>query len=135
MRGPIDYIIVGFKGNNFNGSILKAIADAIDKGAIKLVALSVVAKSKKGEVNAVDIAEIGDEYTGEFIEKYKPSHDEFNQDDFDEVAELLENDTAAGLLAVEQVWAVPLKKAILDANGSLIAEGRIHPDAAAELEK
>ena len=34
MRGPIDYIIVGFEGNKFDGSILRAIGDAIDKGVI-----------------------------------------------------------------------------------------------------
>ena len=44
MRGPIDYIIVGVDGPKFDGSILSALATAIDSGAVALVALSVVAK-------------------------------------------------------------------------------------------
>ena len=134
MRGPIDYIIVGFKSPKFDGSILKAVGDAIDSGVISLVALAVVAKDKKGEVTDVSIADTDGELVA-FAEKYKASDKDVTKEDIDEVGDLLENDSAAGLLVVEQLWAKPLKKAILDANGFLIAEGRIHPEAAEELSK
>jgi hypothetical protein len=62
MRGPIDYIIVGFEGNKFDGSILKALGDAIDKGTIDLVALVLISKDKKGNVSTLDIANLGDSY-------------------------------------------------------------------------
>ena len=134
MKGPIDYIIVGFKSPKFDGSILKAVGDAIDKGVIALVALAVVAKDKQGEITDVAIADAGGELVA-FAEKYKTDDKLVTKDDVDEVGELLENDSAAGLLVVEQLWAKPLKQAILDANGFLISEGRIHPEAAKELEK
>lgn len=133
MRGPIDYIIVGFDGLKFDGSVLKALAEAIDSGAIALVDLSAVAKDADGSVHKLNISEVGDELAVEFVEKYQPDDKDVTQDDIDEVADLLENDTAAALLVVEQLWAKPLKKALLDANAILIAEGRIHPEAAAEL--
>lgn len=135
MRGPIDFIIVGFEGNKFDGSILKAISDAIDKGIIALVALSVITKDKDGNVAALDIAEAGDEMVAEFTEKYSSQDGTIDQDDIDEVADLIENNCTAGLLAVEQLWAKPLKEALIKANGVLLAEGRIHPDAALELDK
>lgn len=133
MRGPIDYIIVGFEGNKFDGSILKSLADAIDSGVIGLVGLSAVVKGADGAVVALNIAESGDDMIVDFIEKYPTDADMVSQDDIDEIGELLEPDSAAGFIVVEQLWAKPLKKAILDANGFLIAEGRIHPEAAAEL--
>lgn len=133
MHGPIDYIIVGFEGNKFNGSILEAIAEAIDKGIISLVALALIVKDKDGNVKKVNIESLGDEYAVEFIEKYKGDSELISGDDIDEMADLLEKDTAAGLLVVEQLWAIPLKRAIIEANGVLVAEGRIHPDAVAEL--
>ncbi len=133
MHGPIDYIIVGFDGNKFDGSIMRAVADAVESGVIGLVALSAIIKDASGAVSKLDVADMGDEYLVEFTQKY-PVHNELvTTDDIDEVAELLEPNTAAGLLVIEQLWAKPLKKAILDANGYLIAEGRIHPEAAAEL--
>lgn len=134
MRGPIDYIVVGFEGNNFDGSILKAIGDAIDQGVIALVALAAISKAEDGTVTVLDITQSGDQLAVEFAQKHQASGDLVTQDDIDEVADLLENNTSAGLLVVEQLWAKPLKEALIKANGVLVAEGRIHPDAAQELE-
>ncbi len=133
MRGPIDYIIVGFEGNKFNGSILKALGDAIDSKVIDLVALALISKDAKGNVTKMDIANLGDSYAVEFAGKYQSNNQLISDEDVDEMSDLLENNTSAGLLVIEQLWAKPLKKALLDANGVLVAEGRIHPDAAAEL--
>lgn len=134
MRGPIDYIVVGFEGNKFDGSVMQALSDAIEQGVIGLVALAVVSKDADGVVTKLDIAEAGDDSMTAFVEKYQPSDEAIAGDDLDEVADLVENNCTAGLLVIEQLWAKPLKKALLDANGVLIAEGRIHPEAANELE-
>ena len=135
MLGPIDYIVVGFNGNKFDGSILKALGDAIDKGIIRLVTLAAVIKDESGNVTAVDVADMGDEYQLGLEERYYSDAKPAEKDDIDEVSEILENNTAAGLLIVEQLWAKPLKEAILNAGGFLVAEGRIHPEAAEELSK
>lgn len=124
MRGPIDYIVVGFEGNKFDGSILKAVGDAVASGAIALVALSGITKDAEGQVTALEITDTDLVPNGAV-----------DQDDLDEVADLIENNCTAGLLVVEQLWAKPLKKALIDANGVLVAEGRIHPEAALELDK
>lgn len=133
MRGPIDYIVVGFEGNKFDGSVLKALADSIDKGIIALVDLAVVMRDQDDNIVKVEIADLGDEYAVSFIEQYKPSVSSVNEEDIEEVADLIEKNCAAGLLVVEQLWAKPLKEALINANGVLLAEGRIHPEAAAEL--
>lgn len=133
MRGPIDYVIVGFEGNKFDGSILKALGDAIDSGVIRLIALSLVVKDESGHVDTISIGDTGDDYLVEFSEKYASDPSDVDQDDIDEVADILTPNTAAGFLVIEQLWAKPLKEAILKADGVLIAEGRIHPDAAEEL--
>ena len=135
MLGPIDYIIVGFEGNKFDGSILKALSNAMDSGVIDLVALALISKDKKGRVTQVDIANIGDGYAVEFVKKYKPNSKRVSEEDIEEMADLLQDNTSAGLLVIEQLWAIPLKKALIKANGVLVAEGRIHPDATAELSK
>ena len=133
MRGPIDYIIVGFEGNKFDGSILQTLGDAVDKGIIGLVSMSFITKDSEGNVATLDMDESSDEVIATFTEKYQVSSDKVDQDDIDEMADLLENNTSAGLLVIEQLWALPLKKALINANGVLLAEGRIHPDAAYEL--
>lgn len=134
MRGPIDYIVVRFEGNKFDGSILKALATALDNGTIALVGLAVVSKDTEGNVSELDIARYGDSYAVDFMVKYGKKTERVMYEDLNEVADILEPNSSAGLLIIEQLWAKPLKKALLDANGVLLAEGRIHPEAAAELE-
>lgn len=133
MRGPIDFIIVSFKGPKFDGSILKELTDALGKGIIALVGLSIIYKDKEGAVSSLDVAEVGDSYVTDFVSSFPPETTEVDQDDIDETGELMENDSAAALLIIEHLWAKPLKQAILDAKGELIADGRIHPEALAEL--
>lgn len=134
MRGPIDYILVGFDNAKFDGSVLNALAEAIDKGVIALIALSVIKKDADGTVSVFDVEDIGDDFVIQFAQKYNVTSDLVSEDDKKEVSDLLVENEAAGLLVVEQLWAKPLKKALIEANGYLIAEGRIHPDAVAELE-
>lgn len=136
MRGPIDYIVVGFEQEGkFDGSILNSLVDPIESGVIKLVALSFVSKDKEGTVTSIDVAEMGDDVIVDFSQKYQTEGNSVTSEDLEEVGDLLENNTSAGLLVVEQLWAKPLKKALIDANGVLVAEGRIHQEATLELEE
>ncbi len=132
MRGPIDYIIVGFKENKFDGSILKELKKATEDSTIAVLAVSLISKDKDGNVT---VAEFSDPDAKAAISELGVDSSLIQEDDVEEVGELLENNTSAGLLIVEQLWAKDLKKAILDASGFLIAEGRIHPDASKELDE
>lgn len=133
MHGPIDYIVVGFEGNKFDGSVLAAIADAIDQGIIALIDLAVVSRDNDDNVMTFNIADMGDAIAIDFVEKYQPAKSTVDRDDIAEVGDLIEKNCTAGLLVIEHLWAKPLKQALINANGVLLAEGRIHPEAAAEL--
>ena len=128
MRGPIDYIIVGFDGNNFTGEILQELKKATDNGTIAVLGLSLISRDTNGNVTAVELNDTG----GLTISS---STDLITGDDVQEAGELLEDNTSAGLLIVEHLWAKGLKQAIVNANGTLIADGRIHPEAIEELSK
>ncbi len=133
MRGPIDFIIVGFKENKFNGDILKALEKATSDGTIAVLDLALVMKDANGEVTSLELSQIDDTVNAEFAKAKNISSGMISDDDIAEVADKLENGSSAGLLVIEHLWAKGLKKAIMDAGGELIAEGRIHPDAEKEL--
>ena len=135
MRGPIDFVIIEFKKNKFDGSILKALNKVVDDGTIAVLDMALIVKDKQGDVQALEIDKIDDEVIMEFAKAKGIKSGMVGDDDVAEVADLLENDTSAGLLVIEHLWAKDLKKAIVSAGGTLLAEGRIHPDAAAELNK
>lgn len=131
MHGPIDYIIVGFEGNNFTGEVLEELKTATDDGTIAVRALVLVMKDNDGVVKTVALNESILQITASF----HLDNSLVTDDDVTEVGDVLANNTAAGLLIVEQLWAKGLKQALINAGGFLIADGRIHPDAAKELDE
>jgi uncharacterized protein DUF6325 len=128
MLGPIDYIAVSFEGNDFDGSILSELSKAVDSGTIRVVDLIFIIKGLDGSVEA---AEIKDQ--SEDLKKaakalgLKDDMPLLTEDDIEKLGEQMDNDTAAGVLVIEHLWAKGLKKAIINAGGTLAAEGRIHP--------
>ena len=135
MRGPIDYIVVGFVGNNFKGEILGELAEATKNGTIAVLDLAVITKDEQENVTKVEISAFADETKSALDQLGDISSGLISEEDVEEIGEVLDPNTSAGLLVIEHLWAKGLKQAIINANGVLLAEGRIHPDAAAELEK
>ena len=127
MRGPIDYIVVEFKDGNFTGEILEELAKASDAGAIAVLDIALVGRDAEGTVTALEMSDTS-------VEGLGLEGGLITDEDVEEVGELLEDGSAAGLLIVEQLWAKGLKQAILNTGGTLLDEGRIHPEASKELD-
>jgi hypothetical protein len=129
MLGPIDYIVVGFNGNNFDGSIISELAKATDSGAIRVVDLVFIIKDIDGNFA---IAELSDQHE-ELKEVVNTVGFDDNlplltESDLEKISESMDNDTSAGVLVIEHLWAKGLKTALINAGGVLLDEGRIHPD-------
>ncbi len=133
MRGPIDYIVVQFKGNNFKGEILEELIKASDAGVIAVLDLAVITRDGGGSIASVELATLDDPVVKKIVGA-RSGGSLITDEDVAEIGELLEDNSAAGLLIVEQLWAKGLKQAIINAGGTLLAEGRIHPEAAKELD-
>jgi hypothetical protein len=129
MLGPIDYVVVGFKGNNFDGTILGELSKAVDSGVIRLVDLVFIIKDEKGDVTMAEVADQYDELKD--VAKLLGHEDDLpllTEDDVQKLGAKMESDTSAGVLVIEHLWAKGLKKALLDKGAVLLAEGRLHPD-------
>lgn len=132
MLGPIDYIVVSFKGNNFDGSIINELSKAVENGIIRVVDLLFIVKDDEGDFVAGEYEDQSEDIKSAFGNiSPDPDMPLFTEGDLDEIAALMENNTAAGILVIEQLWAVGLKEALANAGGTLIAEGRVHPEAVA----
>ncbi|WP_303868049.1 DUF6325 family protein [Acetobacterium wieringae] len=135
MRGPIDYIVLEFEGNQFKGEVLSALADAVSKKIINVLDLAVILKDENGNVVTLELNNLDDELVQSITLLHREKAGLISMEDIEEVGEVLATNNAAGLLIIEQLWAKDLKRALINANGRLVSEGRIHPDAAAELDE
>ena len=58
--GPVEYIIVGFPGNQFNGEIAPELGKLVDSGTIRILDLVFITKDAAGEVSAVEFEDHAD---------------------------------------------------------------------------
>ena len=124
--GPVEYLVLGFPGNQFTGAIAPALADLTKSGTIRILDLVFIAKDADGEVVAVELEEHSESEA--FMALEGEIGGLLSQDDIEHAAEELEPGSSAALIIWEDVWAVPLADALRDAGGALIEGGRVPHD-------
>ena len=56
--GPVEYILLGFPGNNFPGEIAPALARLIENGTVRIIDLVFISKDQDGEVLAIEFDQL-----------------------------------------------------------------------------
>ena len=129
--GPIDFIVLEFPGNRFKGEILPDMLALVDKEIIRIIDLVVIMKDQ-GQVIVRELHELDAAH----IEMLNPLKADVSQmitrGDIDAIAETLADNTTAGLLLIENLWAKKTMQAMLDANGRLAMFERIPHDVVEE---
>jgi len=124
--GPIEYVVVAFPGNKFKGEIVPALAELVENGTIRILDLVFIAKDEDGNVGAVELAELGEGHEAAGLADISEiDAGLLNEDDVQLAAEALENNSSAGLLVFENVWAARFAEAVRNADGQLLANERI----------
>ena len=123
--GPVEYIVVGFPGNQFKGEIAPALGDLVDAGTIRIIDIAFAGKDENGDLVAFELSAL-DPDVQQALEKLgaEPSG-LFNEEDLTAVAETLDPGSSAAVLAWENVWAKSVAGAIRDAGGELYDYDRV----------
>ena len=103
--GPIQYIVVGFPGNNFKGEIIPALGDLVKAGTIRVMDLAFVKKDADGSMLIVELEELADDEAAPFGAFEKQIGDLLNDEDLLVAAEALEPGSSAAVLVWENLWA------------------------------
>jgi hypothetical protein len=122
--GPIDYLIVEWPGRQPDGTAAPHLIDLVERGLIRILDLTFLAKGEDGSVTRLEIADLGDEVAA-FAEFDGASSGLLSEEDHDEAAAALEPGTSAALLVYENSWAAPFAAAVRGSGGQLVASGRI----------
>jgi hypothetical protein len=123
--GPVDYMIVGFPGNEFKGEIAPAIAELVDAGTIRVIDIAFVGKDKDGNAVAMELTELDPEVQAGLERAGIEVGGLLNEDDLMDAAADLEPNSSAALLVWENVWARKTAQAMRDAGGVLLAFERL----------
>jgi len=124
--GPVEYILIGFPGNKFNGEIAPELAKLIDGGTIRILDLVFIMKDADGNVEALDFEDHDD------VALFRALDGEvggmISEEDIEYAASALEPNSSAALLIWEDLWAKPFVDALRNSGAVLLEGSRIPHD-------
>ena len=123
--GPIDFIALEFPGNRFKGEILPDLFELVDKEIIRIIDLVIIMKNQDGHVIVRELRELDPAHVAMFNPLKADVNQMITQRDIDMIAEKLADNSTAGIMLIENLWAKKTKQAMLDADGRLVMFERI----------
>jgi len=130
--GPVDYAVIAFPGNQFQGEIVPALNDLVEAGTVRIIDAAFVGKDETGQVFTLEITELAADIQAALGAMNIDVQGLLNDDDLLSVGEQLELNSSAALLVWENVWATRVAQALRDAGGILVAFDRIPHDVVQE---
>jgi len=131
--GPVEYVVIEFPGNQFNGEVAPALARLVESGTVRIIDLVFVLKDADGNVTSLEYDELG-EVAAAFADIEGDADGFLSDEDIAQIAAGLHDNSSALLLLFEDVWAKEFTAAVLDSGGELVAGGRIPRDLIEALE-
>jgi uncharacterized membrane protein len=151
---PLQLIVVAFDKPDFSGKILDELNKARDANLIRVVDGLVVHKDENGAIHSVEKSDLSFEEIGTYgavlgtmlglgsgdedvvmatADNMQASFEKryqfgLDKEDVSAIADEMEDDTAALFLLIEHVWALPLRNAMRQAGGILLAQDFLSPE-------
>jgi uncharacterized membrane protein len=150
--GPVQLIVVGFNHPQFHGEIIDELERLRASDTVRVIDALAVYKDADGEIEVAHLSNLSDDEAVEVgskvaaliglgiageegmeagavagAEAAAEGATVFDEEDAWDVVEEIPNDSAAALILLEHHWAVPLRNAVVRANGFRISDGFISP--------
>ena len=123
--GPVEYVIIGFPGNQFKGEIVPALQEQVEAGNIRIIDLAFVMKDADGAVVTAELGDLDSEVFKAFDSLSPETMGLLNEGDLAAAGEELDPNTSAALLVWEDVWATKIRDAIVNAGGEVLDLERV----------
>jgi len=121
--GPVEYVVIGFPGNRFNGDIVPALRRLVDAGTIRVIDMLFITKDSNGNVVGFEYEDHPD--LADFGDLTEELDGLLNDEDLEMAAETLEPDSSAAMIVWEDCWAAEFAEAVRGSGGVLLAGERI----------
>lgn len=129
--GPVEYVLIAFPGNRFQGEIAPALADLVDSGTVRIIDLVFIKKDIDGRVTTFEYDALDD--TVSFSEIAGEAGGFVGDEDIAAAAEQLPPECSAALIVWEDTWATPFAVAVRNAGGVILGGERIPHEIVTEF--
>ena len=124
--GPVEYMIIGFPGDQFSGDIAPALADLVASGTVRILDLLFLTKDAKGQVLVQEFDDLDPALGFGAVEGHADGV--LSNGDAVIAAQALDRETSAILVLWEDRWARPLAETVRSAGGVIVGGQRIPPE-------
>jgi hypothetical protein len=132
--GPLEYLVVGFTGTRFDGSIAREIEKVVANKTIRLVDVVFVGKDAEGNAVILELDNKDDPRFAAFSDLLGDRMALLTPEDLEQVADDLPADTAGMVMLFEHRWAEGIKDAMVAAGGFLINRAVVPPEVLEEVQ-
>lgn len=123
--GPVEYAVIVFPGNRFNGDVAPALADLVQSGTIRIIDVAFVAKDDDGDIVAFEISDLHPDVQTALQQAGASEGGLLSDADMLEIAEGLDPSSSAMLVVWEDLWAARFAAAVRDSDGVVVSIDRI----------
>jgi hypothetical protein len=121
---PLELVMIGFPQSQFNGEILPALQDLVDREIVRIVDLVLVSKGDDGVPVVVEI-ESDDADLAPLRDIVGDVNGLIAEEDIFDLAEGLDPGDSAGILLFEHTWAAQFAEAVEASKGEVAVSMRI----------
>src|SRR4029078_8686639 len=121
--GPVEYLMLTFPGNKFNGQISKALGDLVESGTIRILDLTFIIKDPDAPTAAFEYDELEEVVGFDDIDGHADGL--LRAEDLEMAAEALTPDSSALLMVWEDLWASDFQAAVIACGGEVITGERV----------
>jgi uncharacterized membrane protein len=131
--GPVEILVVGFPGNEFNGEVAPALAELVQSGLIRVIDLVFVTKDADGEVVGVELSDIDESVSAAFQPHVEEPSGILADEDIEDLGAELAPNSSAAILVFEHLWATKFRDAVVGSGGELVASIRVPKEVIDEV--
>ena len=132
--GPLEFVVIGCKGNQFTSEIVPELNSIQEKGLIRVVDLFFVRKDVNGTVTVLEVNDLNDDELAAFDPIKEDLMGFLTPEDIVLLTETIPLDTAAVIVLLEHAWIVKLTKGLNRAGAVLLAGGMVPQASMEQLE-
>ncbi len=132
--GPLEFVVIGVKGDRFTSEIVPELSSIQEKGLIRVVDLIFVRKDTDGTVKALEVHDLNDEELAAFDPIKEDLMRLLTPQDISLLTEAIPPDTSAVIVLLEHAWIVRLTESLNRADAVLLAGGMVPQAAMEQLE-
>lgn len=130
---PLDFAVIEFPGNQFNGQIAPELYNLSEQGLIRIVDAVLVTKDADGNYTSLELNQLDDDLRSQFVPLTNHLEPMFTAEDVAFLADAVPANSGALLIMWQNMWTENIRRAVANSNGRILLHERVPAEVLNEI--